>query len=108
MRAIPGPLLESELFGYEKGAFTGALDTKPGRVEAANEGTLFLDEVGDMAPDLQTKLLHLLQDGTFSRIGGRETLRVKLRILCRTLNTDLEAAIEKGTFRRGSFIASTW
>ena len=100
--AIPGPLLESELFGYEKGAFTGALDTKPGRVETANEGTLFLDEVGDMAPDLQTKLLHLLQDGTFSRIGGRETLRVKLRILCAT-NTDLEAAIEKGTFRQDLF-----
>jgi two-component system response regulator AtoC len=100
--AIPGPLLESELFGYEKGAFTGALDTKPGRVEAANGGTLFLDEIGDMAPDLQTKLLHLLQDGTFSRIGGRETLRVKLRILCAT-NSDLEAAIEKGTFRQDLF-----
>ncbi len=100
--AIPGPLLESELFGYEKGAFTGALETKPGRVETANDGTLFLDEIGDMAPDLQTKLLHLLQDGTFSRIGGRETLRAKLRILCAT-NCDLEMAIEKGTFRQDLF-----
>jgi two-component system response regulator AtoC len=100
--AIPGPLLESELFGYEKGAFSGALETKPGRVETANGGTLFLDEIGDMAPDLQTKLLHLLQDGTFSRIGGRETLRVKLRILCAT-NCDLEAAIEKGAFRQDLF-----
>jgi two-component system, NtrC family, response regulator AtoC len=100
--AIPGPLLESELFGYEKGAFTGALETKRGRVEVANGGTLFLDEIGDMAPDLQTKLLHLLQDGTFSRIGGRETLRVKLRIICAT-NCDLEAAIEKGIFRQDLF-----
>src|SRR4051812_1591007 len=86
--AIPGPLLESELFGYEKGAFTGAVEAKPGRVETANGGTLFLDEIGDMPPDLQTKLLHLLQDGTYSRIGGRETLRTKLRILCAT-NCDL-------------------
>lgn len=100
--AIPGPLLESELFGYEKGAFTGAIETKPGRVETANGGTLFLDEIGDMAPDLQTKLLHLLQDGTFSRIGGRETLRSRLRILCAT-NCDLETAIEKGTFRQDLF-----
>jgi two-component system, NtrC family, response regulator AtoC len=100
--AIPGPLLESELFGYEKGAFTGAAETKLGRVESANDGTLFLDEIGDMAPDLQTKLLHLLQDGTFSRIGGRETLRSRLRILCAT-NCDLETAIEKGTFRQDLF-----
>jgi transcriptional regulator with PAS, ATPase and Fis domain len=100
--AIPGPLLETELFGYEEGAFTGALETKPGRVETANDGTLFLDEIGDMAPNLQTKLLHLLQDGTFNRIGGRETLRARLRILCAT-NCDLEAAIENGTFRQDLF-----
>ena len=99
--AIPGPLLESELFGYEKGAFTGALETKPGRVETANGGTLFLDEIGDMAPDLQTKLLHLLHDGTFSRIGGHETLRANCGYSARPIATwrqPLRRNVSTGSF----------
>jgi two-component system response regulator AtoC len=97
--AIPGALLESELFGYEKGSFTGALVTKPGRVEAANGGTLFLDEIAEMDLSLQAKLLQLLQDGQFWRIGGRENISVDLRIVCAT-NRDLEAEITAGRFRQ--------
>lgn len=100
--AIPTTLLESELFGYERGAFTGALGTKPGRVEAANGGTLLLDEIGDMDPGLQSKLLHLLQDGSYCRIGGREDRYVQVRTICAT-NVDLEAAMEAQTFRRDLF-----
>jgi two-component system response regulator AtoC len=97
--AIPGALLESELFGYEKGSFTGALVSKPGRVEMAHGGTLFLDEIGEMDLGLQAKLLQLLQDGQFWRIGGRENISVDVRIVCAT-NRDLEAEIIAGRFRQ--------
>ncbi|MGB2623381.1 MAG: sigma-54 dependent transcriptional regulator [Candidatus Acidiferrum sp.] len=96
--AIPGTLLESELFGYEKGAFTGAHVSKPGRVELAHNGTLFLDEIADLDGGLQSKLLHFLQDGRFSRIGGGEEKLVETRLICAT-NKDLQKEIEAGTFR---------
>ena len=97
--AIPGTLLESELFGYEKGAFTGAYGTKPGRVEMANRGTLFLDEISELEMALQAKLLQLLQDGQFCRIGAQEDRRVEVRMLCAT-NRQLEQEIETGGFRQ--------
>jgi two-component system, NtrC family, response regulator AtoC len=97
--AIPGTLLESELFGYEKGAFTGAYGSKPGRVELAHRGTLFLDEISELDPGLQSKLLQLLQDGQFCRIGAQEDKKVEVRIVCAT-NRLLEAEIESGTFRQ--------
>jgi two-component system, NtrC family, response regulator AtoC len=97
--AIPGTLMESELFGYEKGAFTGAHGSKPGRVEMANRGTLFLDEIGELELGLQTKLLQLLQDGQFCKIGGQEDRKVEVRVVCAT-NRDLEQEIAAGTFRR--------
>src|SRR5271167_4511657 len=97
--AIPGTLLESELFGYEKGAFTGAFGTKPGRVEMAHRGTLFLDEISELDPSLQSKLLQLLQDGQFCRIGAQEDKKVEVRVVCAT-NRQLEAEIEAGTFRQ--------
>src|ERR1700682_2918169 len=97
--AIPGTLLESELFGYEKGAFTGAYGTKPGRVEMAHRGTLFLDEISELDLGLQSKLLQLLQDGQFCRIGAQEDKRVEVRIVCAT-NRQLEVEIENGTFRQ--------
>ena len=97
--AIPGTLLESELFGYEKGAFTGAFGTKPGRVEMAHRGTLFLDEISELDPSLQSKLLQLLQDGQFCRIGAQEDKKVEVRVVCAT-NRRLEAEIEAGTFRQ--------
>jgi two-component system response regulator AtoC len=97
--AIPGTLLESELFGYEKGAFTGAYGTKPGRVEMANRGTLFLDEIGEMDPLLQAKLLQLLQDSQFCRIGAQQDRRVEVRIICAT-NRNLAEEIESGVFRQ--------
>ena len=100
--AIPGTLLESELFGYEKGAFTGAYGSKPGRVEQAHHGTLFLDEIAEMDPALQAKLLQLLQDGQFSRIGGQEDRQVDVRVICAT-NRQLEKEIESGTFRQDLF-----
>lgn len=100
--AIPGTLLESELFGYEKGAFTGAYGTKPGRVEMANRGTLFLDEIGEMDPGLQAKLLQVLQDGHFCRIGAQGDRRIDVRIICAT-NRNLEAEIAAGHFRRDLF-----
>lgn len=96
--AIPGSLLESELFGYEKGAFTGALAAKPGRVELADKGTLFLDEIADLDTGLQSKLLHFVQDGTFSRIGAETERSVETRIICST-NRDLGREIEAGRFR---------
>lgn len=96
--AIPGLLLESELFGYEKGAFTGAHAAKPGRVELAHKGTLFLDEIADLDMGLQSKLLHFVQDGTFSRIGGESETFVETRIMCST-NRDLEREVEAGRFR---------
>ncbi len=82
--AIPGTLLESELFGYEKGAFTGAYGSKPGRVEMAHRGTLFLDEISELDQTLQSKLLQLLQDGQFCRIGAQEDKKVEVRIVCAT------------------------
>ena len=82
--AIPGTLLESELFGYEKGAFTGAYGMKPGRVEMAHRGTLFLDEISELDMSLQSKLLQLLQDGQFCRIGAQEDKKVEVRVVCAT------------------------
>ncbi len=96
--AIPETLLESELFGHERGAFTGAVQQKKGKIEAAAGGTLFLDEVGDLLPPLQVKLLRFLQEGTFERIGGQQTLHVQARVITAT-NVDLKAAIGKNLFR---------
>jgi two-component system response regulator AtoC len=100
--AIPGTLLESELFGYEKGSFTGAVTEKKGRVEMANGGTLFLDEIGEIDLGLQAKLLQLLQDGQFWRIGGRENISANVRVICAT-NRDLEMEIKEGRFRQDLF-----
>src|ERR1700693_5344168 len=100
--AIPGTLLESELFGYEKGAFTGAYGTKPGRVEMAHRGTLFLDEISELDMALQSKLLQLLQDGQFCRIGAQEDKKVEVRVVCAT-NRKLEEEISNGTFRADLF-----
>ena len=100
--AICGQLLESELFGYEKGAFTQAEQTKPGRVELAHGGTLFLDEIADLDVSLQSKLLHFLQDGTFSRLGDRSERRVDARVLCAT-NKDLDNETLAGRFRQDLF-----
>ena len=100
--AIPGTLLESELFGYERGAFTGAYGVKPGRVELAHGGTLFLDEIGELDPTLQAKLLQLLQDGEFSRIGASDGRRIDVRFVCAT-NRSLEREIESGHFREDLF-----
>jgi two-component system, NtrC family, response regulator AtoC len=100
--AIPGTLLESELFGYEKGAFTGAYGSKPGRVELAHRGTLFLDEISELDLALQSKLLQLLQDGQFCRIGAQEDKKVEVRVVCAT-NRNLENEIENGTFRQDLF-----
>ncbi|MBI5886211.1 MAG: sigma-54-dependent Fis family transcriptional regulator [Deltaproteobacteria bacterium] len=96
--AIPEDLLESELFGYEKGAFTGAGATKIGRFEAANEGTVFLDEIGDMSPALQVKILRVLQEKEFERVGGRRSIKVDVRIIAAT-NQDLERAVDEKRFR---------
>src|ERR1700749_3801916 len=100
--AIPGTLLESELFGYEKGAFTGAYGSKPGRVELAHRGTLFLDEISERDLALQSKLLQLLQDGQFCRIGAQEDKKVEVRVVCAT-NRHLEHEIDNGTFRQDLF-----
>lgn len=96
--AIPENLLESELFGYEKGAFSGATGSKPGKFELADKGTLFLDEIGDVPPAIQVKLLRVLQDREFERLGGTKTLKVDVRLVAAT-NRDLRAALEEGTFR---------
>ncbi len=96
--ALPGELLESELFGYEKGAFTGADQPKPGKFELADNGTIFLDEIGDMSISLQAKMLQVLQDGEFSRVGGVKDVKVNTWIVCAT-HHDLEADIQAGTFR---------
>jgi two-component system response regulator AtoC len=100
--AIPGTLLESELFGYEKGSFTGAYGSKPGRAELADSGTLFLDEISEMDMGLQAKLLQLLQDNQFWRIGAREETQVDVRIICAT-NRQLEDEIQHGRFRQDLF-----
>ena len=96
--AVPRELLESELFGHERGAFTGAHQLKIGKFESADRGTIFLDEIGDLHPALQGKLLHVLQDGQFSRVGGRSTVKVDVRVLAAT-NQDLEQAVAGGRFR---------
>jgi len=100
--AIPETLLESELFGHEKGAFTGALKQKPGRVEEANGGTIFLDEIADMSRPLQAKLLRFLEDGSFTRVGGTQELRVNVRLLAAT-NRDIVQAIATDQFREDLF-----
>jgi DNA-binding NtrC family response regulator len=97
--AIPENLLESELFGYEKGAFTGATTSKPGKFELADKGTLFLDEIGDVPAATQVKLLRVLQERSFERLGGTRTLKVDVRLVAAT-NRDLRAALEEGTFRQ--------
>jgi len=96
--ALPGELLESELFGYEQGAFTGAVRAKPGKFELANRGTIFLDEIAEMSPHLQAKLLHVLQDGQFSRLGARAVVNVDVRVLAAT-NMDVKDAMRTGRFR---------
>jgi DNA-binding NtrC family response regulator len=96
--AIPENLLESELFGYEKGAFTGAVASKPGKFELADKGTLFLDEIGDVPPAIQVKLLRVLQEREFERLGGTKTIKVDVRLIAAT-NRDLREALEQGTFR---------
>ena len=100
--AIPGSLLESELFGYQRGAFTGAHANKPGRVELANGGTLFLDEIAELDPSLQAKLLQVLQDGQFCRIGDQEDQQLEARVICAS-NRNLEQEIAAGSFRPDLF-----
>ena len=100
--AIPRELLEAELFGHEKGAFTGALKTKPGRFEVANKGTIFLDEIGDMHMELQSKLLQVLEQQEFVRVGGIQNIKVDVRIICAT-NRNLEQAINEQKFRDDLF-----
>lgn len=96
--ALPAELLESELFGYQQGAFTGAIKDKPGKFELANRGTLLLDEIGEMSAPMQAKLLHVLQDGQFNRLGARESSRVDVRVLAAT-NVEIESALVGKTFR---------
>ena len=100
--ALPENLLDSELFGYERGAFTGAVSRKPGRVELADKGTLFLDEIGELSLSLQAKLLRLLQDRQFERLGGIKPISVDVRIVAAT-HRDLDAMIERGQFRLDLF-----
>jgi two-component system response regulator AtoC len=100
--ALPETLLESELFGYERGAFTGAVSRKPGRVELAREGTLFLDEIGDLTPGMQVKFLRLLQDREFERLGGTETLKAEVRFVAAT-HRDLESMVQGREFREDLF-----
>jgi len=100
--AVPHDLLESELFGHERGAFTGAHKLKIGKFEAAHEGTIFLDEIGDLHPVLQAKLLHVLQDGDFARVGGKSSVRVDVRVIAAT-NQDLERAVAERRFREDLF-----
>jgi transcriptional regulator with GAF, ATPase, and Fis domain len=100
--ALPAELLESELFGFERGAFTGAIQHKPGKFEFANHGTMFLDEISEMGAPLQSKLLQVLQDGEFARLGGRQDVRVDVRVVAAT-NRDLEGAVAEGQFREDLF-----
>jgi len=97
--ALPDGLLEAELFGHVRGAYTGAIDSQPGQFEAARGGTLFLDEIGEMSPHMQAKLLHVLQSGSFFRVGGREPMDADVRIIAAT-NRDLDLAMAQGLFRR--------
>jgi two-component system, NtrC family, response regulator AtoC len=96
--ALPGELLESELFGYEQGAFTGAVRSKPGKFELASKGTIFLDEIAEMSPHLQAKLLHVLQDHQYSRLGGRHMVEVDVRVLAAT-NVEIQEAMKSGRLR---------
>jgi len=100
--AIPEHLLESELFGHVKGAFTGATNTKPGKFELADGGTVFLDEIGDMSPDLQVKVLKVLEEGEFEAVGGAKTIKVDVRIIAAT-HRDLSEEVQKGNFREDLF-----
>jgi transcriptional regulator with GAF, ATPase, and Fis domain len=100
--AIPENLLESELFGHVKGAFTGATTTKPGKFELADSGTVFLDEIGDMSPDLQVKVLKVLEEGEFEAVGGSKTIKVDVRIIAAT-HRDLSEEVQKGNFREDLF-----
>jgi two-component system, NtrC family, response regulator AtoC len=100
--ALPTELLESELFGFERGAFTGAIQQKPGKFEFANHGTMFLDEIGDMSFPLQAKLLQVLQDGEFARLGGKHDVKVDVRVIAAT-NRDLEQMVTLGQFREDLF-----
>src|SRR6202161_4455436 len=96
--ALPGELLESELFGFEQGAFTGAVRSKPGKFEMANKGTIFLDEIAEMSSHMQAKLLHVLQDHQYSRLGGRQLIEVDVRVLAAT-NVEVQEAMKSGKFR---------
>src|SRR5262249_12118963 len=96
--ALPSGLIESELFGHEKGAFTGATDRRVGRFEVAHGGTIFLDEIGEVPLDVQVKLLRVLQEHEFERIGGSQTIAADVRVIAAT-NRDLKAAVAAGTFR---------
>jgi two-component system, NtrC family, response regulator AtoC len=100
--ALPSELLESELFGFERGAFTGAIQHRPGKFEFAHQGTMFLDEISEMRPPLQAKLLQVLQDGEFARLGGQRDVQVDVRIVAAT-NCDLELAVADGQFREDLF-----
>ena len=100
--SLPANLIESELFGHEKGAFTGAIKTKKGRFELAHKGTIFLDEIGELPLDLQTQLLRVLQEGEFERVGGTQTIQVDVRVIAAT-NRNLEEKVQKGTFREDLF-----
>ena len=100
--AIPENLLESELFGHVKGSFTGATANKVGKFERAHGGTIFLDEIGDMSPELQVKLLKVLEEGEFEPVGGTRTIKVDVRIIAAT-HRDLEEEVQKGTFREDLF-----
>jgi len=100
--ALPENLLESELFGYERGAFTGAMERKIGRFEMAHGGTIFLDEIGDLSPTIQIKLLRVLQEKEFERLGGTETIKVDVRVICAT-HRDLKKMVKEGKFREDFF-----
>ena len=100
--AIPEPLLESELFGHERGAFTGAADLRIGKFQQVDGGTLFLDEIGDMPLSAQAKMLRVLQDGSFERVGSNKTLRANVRVIAAT-NQNLDELVEEGLFRRDLF-----
>src|SRR5580765_6946630 len=100
--SLPPALVESELFGHERGSFTGAVDRKLGRLELGGAGTIVLDEVAALSPTAQTKLLRVLQERTFERLGGTETLRIEARLIALT-NVDLPAAVKAGSFREDLF-----
>ena len=100
--AMPSALVESEMFGHERGAFTGAVASRPGRFEIANQGTLFMDEIGDLPPDVQPKLLRVLQEQEFERLGGVRTMRVDVRVIAAT-NRDLSTMVDTGAYRRDLF-----